>query len=68
MNKFFAKDGQFWLNDQPMMIQAGEFHYFRTPQNEWRQRLELLKGAGFNAVAAYIPWLVAPGGGGRLRF
>jgi beta-galactosidase len=57
MNKFIARDGQFWLNDQPMLIQAGEFHYFRTPQNEWRQRLELLKGAGFNAVAAYIPWL-----------
>jgi len=42
---------------QPVFIQAGEFHYFRTPRAEWRQRLELLKQAGFNAVASYIPWL-----------
>ena len=57
MNKFFAADGQFWLNDQPLLIQAGEFHYFRTPREEWPHRLNLLKEAGFNAVAAYIPWL-----------
>lgn len=57
MNKFYAADGQFWLNNQPLLIQAGEFHYFRTPQDEWPHRLNLLKEAGFNAVAAYIPWL-----------
>ena len=57
MNPFYVKDGQFWLNDQPQMIQAGEFHYFRTPVDQWTHRLELLKTAGFNTVAAYIPWL-----------
>jgi len=57
MSKFYARNGQFWLDDQPQLIQAGEFHYFRTPQTEWRHRLDLLKAAGFNAVAAYIPWL-----------
>jgi beta-galactosidase len=55
--KFTAKDGQFWLNDQPLMIQAGEFHYFRTPVDQWAHRLGLLRTAGFNTVAAYIPWL-----------
>ena len=57
MNKFYAQDGQFWLNDQPQLIHAGEFHYFRTPQDQWPQRLGLLKKAGFNTLAAYIPWL-----------
>ncbi len=57
MSNFTAKNGQFWLDDQPVLIQAGEFHYFRTPKVEWRQRLDLLKKAGFNAVASYIPWL-----------
>jgi beta-galactosidase len=57
MNRFYAKDGQFWLNDQPQFIQAGEFHYFRAPADQWPHRLGLLKEAGFNAVAAYIPWL-----------
>ena len=57
MSQFYAKDGQFWLDDQPQLIQAGEFHYFRTPREQWPHRLGLLKAAGFNAVATYIPWL-----------
>jgi len=57
MNKFYVQDGQFWLDDQPQLIQAGEFHYFRTPQDQWPHRLGLLKAAGFNTLATYIPWL-----------
>ena len=57
MSKFIVENGQFWLDGQPQLIQAGEFHYFRTPREEWRHRLGLLKAAGFNAVASYIPWL-----------
>lgn len=57
MNTFAVNDGQFWLNEQPAIVQAGEFHYFRTPVDQWGHRLGLLKTAGFNAVAAYIPWL-----------
>lgn len=57
MPKFYVRDGQFWLDDQPQFVHAGEFHYFRTPQDQWLHRLELLKTAGFNAVATYIPWL-----------
>ncbi len=56
MPKFTAANGQFWLDDQPQLIQAGEFHYFRTPADEWRHRLGLLQAAGFNTVATYIPW------------
>lgn len=57
MSNLMAKDGQFWLDGKPILIQAGEFHYFRTPREEWQHRLGLLKAAGFNAVAAYMPWL-----------
>lgn len=57
MSQFYAKDGRFWLDDRPQLIQAGEFHYFRTPKDQWPHRLELLKRAGFNTVATYIPWL-----------
>ncbi len=57
MPHFYAKAGQFWLDDQPLLIQAGEFHYFRTPADQWPHRLGLLKNAGFNTLAAYIPWL-----------
>ncbi len=57
MSTFKVNRGQFWLDDQPVLIQAGEFHYFRTPVDQWRRRLEMLQASGFNAVAAYIPWL-----------
>lgn len=57
MSGFYARDGQFWLNDKPQLLQAGELHYFRTPADQWRHRLGLLKDAGFNTVATYIPWL-----------
>jgi len=57
MDSFYAQDGQFWLHGRPQLIQAGEFHYFRGPRENWRHRLGLLKAAGFNAVATYIPWL-----------
>lgn len=57
MSCLTPKDGQFWLNDQPQFIQAGEFHYFRTPKDQWRHRLDILKAAGFNSLAAYIPWI-----------
>lgn len=57
MNPFEVKDGQFWLDDAPQFIQAGEFHYFRTPTDQWAHRLGLLQTAGFNTVATYIPWL-----------
>ena len=57
MNRFYVEGGQFWLDDKPQLIQAGEFHYFRTPSDQWRHRLDLLKAAGFNTLATYIPWL-----------
>jgi beta-galactosidase len=57
MTLFEVRDGQFWLNGQPQFIHAAEFHYFRTPADQWRQRLGLLQEAGFNTVATYIPWL-----------
>lgn len=57
MPTFTFHHQQFWLDDQPLLLQAGEFHYFRTPADQWERRLNLLKQAGFNAVACYIPWL-----------
>jgi beta-galactosidase len=57
MNRFYVKGGQFWLNEQPQFIHAGEFHYFRSPVDQWEHRLGLLQKAGFNTLATYIPWL-----------
>ncbi len=57
MRTFDAAEGLFWIDEQPVLLQAGEFHYFRTPADQWAHRLDLLQAAGFDAVASYIPWL-----------
>lgn len=57
MNAVSVEGGQFRLNNRPLFIHAGEFHYFRTPADQWAHRLDLLLRAGFNTVATYIPWL-----------
>jgi len=57
MLPFQVHSQQFWYDGRPLLIQAGEFHYFRAPAEVWRDRLALLQRAGFNAVASYIPWL-----------
>jgi beta-galactosidase len=56
MNIFYAHQGQFWLDNQPQLLQAAEFHYFRAAKTDWEHRLGLIKEAGFDAVATYIPW------------
>jgi beta-galactosidase len=57
MGNFTAEGGQFLLNGRPQWIQAGEFHYFRTPRDQWAHRFGLLKDAGCNTLATYIPWV-----------
>lgn len=47
---------------------SGEFHYFRVPKNEWRRRLKLLKDAGGNCVATYIPWCIHEQEEGKILF
>ena len=40
-----------------MYLWSGEFHYFRLPSPElWRDVLEKIKAAGFNAVSLYFDW------------
>ncbi|MCS7010045.1 MAG: beta-galactosidase [Anaerolineales bacterium] len=56
MRHLAIRDNLFWLDHRPVLLQAGEFHYYRTPSDQWAHRLGLLKAAGFNAVATYIPW------------
>jgi beta-galactosidase len=44
------------LLGQDRFLLAGEFHYFRVPAGQWRQRLDMVVGAGLSAVSIYVPW------------
>ncbi len=40
------------LLGQDRFLLAGEFHYFRVPAGQWRQRLDLVTGAGLSWTAS----------------
>jgi beta-galactosidase len=35
---------------------SGEFHYFRVPRRDWRDRLARVRDLGFDSVSIYVPW------------
>lgn len=45
------------LGGTPVIVMAGEVHYFRLVRTEWQDRLDKLKEIGCTAVASYVPWL-----------
>ena len=45
------------VDGEPVVVLAGEVHYFRVPREEWAGRLALAKEIGCTAIASYIPWL-----------
>ena len=44
----------FTLNGKEVRILSGSLHYFRVPQQYWRDRLFKMKAAGLNAVINMI--------------
>jgi beta-galactosidase len=47
----------FYLDGKPIIILAGEVHYFRLDPSTWESHLKLLKDSGLNTVSTYVPWL-----------
>lgn len=58
MENLTFDEKNFMIGGVPTYFNCGEFHYFRVPKADWKRRMELLKAAGGNAVATYIPWLI----------
>jgi hypothetical protein len=45
-----AEGNHFTLNGKEIRILSGSLHYFRVPQQHWKDRLLKMKAAGLNAV------------------
>jgi beta-galactosidase len=43
-------------NGVPWMPVMGEFHYSRTPDDQWEDELRKMKAAGVDIVASYVIW------------
>ncbi len=52
-----VRDRQILIDGRPELIFSAEIHYFRLQRADWKHRLGLVREAGCNAVASYIPWL-----------
>ncbi len=47
----------FMIDGKRTYLWSGEFHYFRLPsQDLWRDVLQKMRAAGFNAVSLYFDW------------
>lgn len=44
------------IENRDFFLSSAAFHYYRTPQELWRDRFRKIKDAGFNAVETYVPW------------
>ena len=46
------------IDGKAVYLNSGEFHYFRVPRADWKERMALFKEAGGNCLATYSPWLL----------
>lgn len=49
---------QILIDGKPMIVMAGEIHYYRLDVSVWEERILQLKETGANTVATYVPWLI----------
>ena len=55
-HSFAISDGEFMYDGKPVKIHSGEMHFARVPHEYWKQRLQMIKAMGLNAVATYVFW------------
>lgn len=46
----------FTIEGEDVFVLSAAFHYFRCPQELWKDRFQKIKEAGFNTVETYVPW------------
>lgn len=44
------------VDGKDLFVYSAAFHYFRCPEELWRDRFRQIKEAGFNTVETYVPW------------
>lgn len=44
------------IGGKPHIILCASVFYFRIPRDEWADRLNKVKAAGYNCIETYIPW------------
>src|SRR6185436_10380742 len=55
-HKFALHDRQFWIDEKPVRVMAGEVHPSRILPEFWEARIKQAKAMGLNAVSVYFFW------------
>jgi beta-galactosidase len=55
-HKFTLHDRQFWVDNTPMRVMAGEIHPGRIMPEFWEDRIKQAKAMGLNTVSVYLFW------------
>jgi beta-galactosidase len=53
---FEMHDKQFFLDDQPTLLIAGELHFSRVLAEDWPLRIKQAKAMGLNTLSFYLFW------------
>jgi beta-galactosidase len=51
------RSGRIEIDGEAALLLSGEVHYFRLQREEWGDRLAMVRAAGLDTVASYVPWL-----------
>lgn len=52
-----VRSRRIFVDGEPVVVVAGEVHYFRVARDQWEDRIRAAKEVGCTAIASYIPWL-----------
>ena len=55
-HQFATRDHQFFIDNQPTLLVAGEMHFGRVQPEDWDLRLRQAKAMGLNTVSFYLFW------------
>src|SRR5262249_23122932 len=55
-HKFTLHDRQFWVDQTPMRVMAGEMHLGRVLPEFWDMRIKQAKAMGLNTISVYLFW------------
>ncbi|WDL96100.1 beta-galactosidase [Alicyclobacillus sp. ALC3] len=53
----YYENKHFVINGRKTFLYGAECHYFRLDPDQWSDRLQKIKDAGFNLVSTYVPWI-----------
>ena len=56
MSTVTLRENELQLNGKATTLLCASLFYFRIPRENWEERMDQLRMAGYNCIDVYIPW------------